>query len=66
MMNTRIYDPRGECDPGATIRKLRIVQTEGSRQVDNARYIKRNRVTDEISWPPSEMMAQLREAGLVS
>lgn len=24
----------GECDPGATIRKFRIVQTEGSRQVE--------------------------------
>ena len=36
-MSTRIYDPRGECDPGATIRKFRFVQTEGSRQVDNAR-----------------------------
>lgn len=24
----------GECDPGATIRKFRIVQTEGARQVE--------------------------------
>lgn len=53
-MNPRIYDP---------IR--RELRPDYGRLAD-ARYIKRDPRTDEISWPPSEMMAQLREAGLVS
>ena len=53
-MDTRIYDPiRRELRPAYD-------------RLADARYIKRDPVTDEISWPPSEMMAQLREAGLVS
>lgn len=31
----------------------------------NARFIKRNFLTDEISWEPTSIEAQLREAGLV-
>ena len=53
-MDTRIYDPiRRELRPAYD-------------RLADARYIKRNRVTDEISWPPTDLVQQLREAGLVS
>lgn len=31
----------------------------------NARHIKRDPITDEISWEPTDLVQQLREAGLV-
>jgi len=34
-------------------------------RVADARYIKRDPVTDEISWPPSRMAAVLRELKLM-
>jgi len=34
-------------------------------RVADARYIKRDPVTDEISWPPSRMAAVLRELKLI-
>lgn len=52
-MNTRIYDPiRRELRPDYA-------------RLANARYIKRDPRTDEISWEPTSIEAQLREAGLL-
>ena len=52
-MNTSLYDPiRRELRPDYA-------------RLANARFIKRDPVTDEISWEPSSLEAQLREAGLV-
>ena len=34
-------------------------------RVADARYIKRDPVTDEISWPPSRMADMLRELKLI-
>ena len=53
-MNTTLYDPiRRELRPAYD-------------RLADARYIKRDPRTDEISWPPTDIIAQLREAGLVS
>ena len=35
------------------------------QRLAEARYIKRNPVTDEISWPPSRMADVLRELKLI-
>lgn len=52
-MNTCIYDPiRRELRPAYD-------------RLANARFIKRHPVTDEITWEPTAIEAQLREAGLL-
>lgn len=52
-MNTSLYDP---------IR--RELRPDYGRLAD-ARHIKRDPRTGEISWPPTDLVERLREAGLV-
>lgn len=35
------------------------------QRLDDARHVKRNPLTDEISWPPSTMADVLRELKLI-
>lgn len=52
-MPRSLYDPiRRELRPAAD-------------RLANARHIQRDPRTDEISWPPSEMLAVLRELKLI-
>lgn len=41
-----------------------ILQPDWSR-LEEAHLIKRDPVTDEISWPPTSLEEQLRKAGLI-
>lgn len=35
-------------------------------RIEDAAYIRRDPKTDEVSWPPTRMMDELRRLGLVS